>query len=353
MTVTGQSRDWEAEFRDRILPRFAARTPADTAPRWIFVCGQPGSGKSGCVRRLMAELGEDRTQLICSDSLTGMFPDLLTGPEDTFHQAALAEFRGTVRRGYIDRLVDHATRLGAHVLWERPNTGDIEQLALVARALGYRVDCIMLAVPLVESWLATMLRSLEKRRLGDPVVFDIAWASARSNSRRWPACLARIEASAAVDRITVLDRDGTACFQNRVEPAAGRRNWAEQPFAFESLVIERARPRTPGDMQRLIADWLGVMADPDIAFRNHPAWPWDSIAGFRQILADLAADPGTGFDLNAPGDDALAASRWIDRLRTTLDDILAGPEAAGQPGLAARAERLVALAARVAGQPIR
>ena len=101
MTVTGQSRDWEAEFRDRILPRFAARTPADTAPRWIFVCGQPGSGKSGCVRRLMAELGEDRTQLICSDSLTGMFPDLLTGPEDTFHQAALAEFRGTVRRGYM------------------------------------------------------------------------------------------------------------------------------------------------------------------------------------------------------------------------------------------------------------
>ena len=344
MTTTGQSRDWEAEFRDRILPRFAARSPADTAPRWVFVCGQPGSGKSGCVRRLMAELGEDRTQLICSDSLTGMFPDLLTGPEDTFHQAALAEFRGTVRRGYIDRLVDHATRLGAHVLWERPNTGDIEQLALVARALGYRVDCIMLAVPLVESWLATMLRSLEKRRLGDPVVFDIAWASARSNSRRWPACLARIEASAAVDRITVLDRDGTACFENRVEPAAGRRNWAEQPFAFESLVIERARARSAAEIATLIAEWQDLRTNLD-AFRS-------CCEAVDSLVQRLAADPGTSFDLNQPSaSHPSAAAAWTARLRADLDDILAGPEAQGQTTLPARCDRLMTLVQQVAGLP--
>ena len=184
-------------------------------------------------------------------------------------------------------------------------------------------------------------------------MFDVSWSSSISNSRRWPALLARIEEAVQFDVLSVIDREGTVCFQNSARQDRDLRVWQDPAFGFESLVIERARPRSAEQMQRLIASWDKVMADPEIAFRNHPAWPWDSIAGFRQLLADLAADPGTGFDLNAPGGDVLAASRWIDRLRATLDDILTGPEAAGQPGLAARADRLMALISRVAGQPIR
>ncbi|MDP3195809.1 zeta toxin family protein [Tabrizicola sp.] len=350
-----ESMDWDAIYRDRIHPSLAVTAGATTAARWIFVCGQQGSGKTTHINQFLAELGPDQSQRICSDDLSALLPELYTDPDDPDLLPTLDEFRGQIRQGYIDALVDHAIGLRAHIVWELPSPGNIEGLALVARALGYRVECVLLALPVEESWLATIRRrlvALNVERLTDPAV---AFENVLSTCRRWPALVARAEDALTFDRIAIIDRDGLVCFENTVEISGSGRQWVSPPFAFESLVIERARARSPKDLSDLMALWDSLLAHPWIAFRNTPAWPWNRLMAFDIHLRALVADPVAGFDLTDPASsaDQDAADLWIARLRADLDDIIAGPEATGQTALAARADRLVTLVRQIAGQPTR
>ncbi|WP_180995957.1 zeta toxin family protein [Tabrizicola aquatica] len=318
--------DWDAVYADRIQPCLAVTGGGVSAPRWIFVCGQQGSGKSTLVRAVEAELGPDCTQQISGDALLALLPDLPSLDRDR-HLTALAE-----------RLVQHATRQRAHILWELPTPGAIEGLALVARSLGYQVECLILSLPALDSWLATLRRSL-----ATPGAQVVPWANVQSTARRWPALIARAEDAVLFDRLAVIDRQGQTCFANLRTPQ-GR--WAETPFAFESLVIERARARPAAEIASLFADWQGLRSDPAL----------DAFCSCREavdsLVQRLAADPGTSFDLNRPtASHPSAAAAWIARLRADLDDILAGPQAQGQTTLPARCDRLMALVQQVAGLP--
>lgn len=208
------------------------------------------------------------------------------------------------------------------------------------------MECRVLALPAEESWLATLRRGLAGLEAGEENTPLIPWDNLRSTYRRWPALLGRVEEAGLFDRIAVIDREGQLCFETERLPSG---DFTSPPFAFESLVIERARVRP--EPEALLAEWHTVRAHPLLAFRNHPAWPWDSLQHFDRRLRALCADPASGFDLNQPATTggATAATGWISRLRTELDEILAGPEAAGQTTLPARCDRLVALVRQVAG----
>ena len=335
--TAGFAKGQDAIFHQRVLPALGVRGGGISVPRWFFICGQQGSGKTTLADRLAQDLGSDRTQRISVDDLT----TLLSGPEDDPGISSPDQKR--LRQRCIDGLAEHATSLGAHVIWEAPGPGEIEGVALVARALGYRTECLVLALPRAESWLATLHRSLES---GGPTV---RWDFLCSAYRRWPALLARAEAAHGFDRVAILDREGTLCYENQL--LGDGRDWVTPPFGFESLVIERARARTRPAIDAMLADWQAIRTHPGLAFRNHPAWAWDSLTAFDNHLREMATDPATFFDLNDPH--PVTAPRWITRLRDELDDILAGPEAEGQPDLPARAGRLVALVSQIAGQPTR
>lgn len=346
--------DWEALFRDRIRPAIAAKTGGVAQPRCIFIGGQQGSGKTSLRERLMDELGRDCTQAMASDDISALLPELHADREDPAIQPQLAAYRGGIRQDYIDRLADHAFGLRANIVWELPGPGLIEGYALVARSLGYRVECRVLALPAVESWIAALRRCLADRAQGRMTSPRVPWDRLCATYRQWPVTLARAEAGMIFDQITVLDRTGQNCFDNTVAEDDGGRRWVAPPLAFESLVIERARARTSQAVAALVQDWDTLRSHPDIAFRNSEAWPWAVFAAFDRHLRDLAADPATAFDLNDPGaSDARAAAAWIARLRDELDAILATPEAADLPNLAPRADRLVRLVSQIAGQPIR
>lgn len=342
--------DWDALYRDHIHPAFAVPQGGQERPRCVFVTGPQGSGKTTILRRLSAELGHDVTQSIV--------PDALLARIDTHHadsplrDAAVQAYRTTHCATHCQWLADHAVARRAHILWERAIPGTIERLALAVRRLGYRAELLVLATPVEESWLATLTRSLAANAEGDRTALQVGWPILCETALRWPVVLDRAEAELTFDRIAILDRDGEICFENHAEDvpdAPDARHWQAERFAVESLIVERARPRSDAALAALLADWTAL--HPTIAAENHPAWPPHDLHAFDHHLRDLIADPASRFDLNNP--DPATAPGWIARLTADLAAVCASPEVRAQPGLAPRAERLVALVSQLCGQPTR
>lgn len=333
--------DWDAFFQSRVLPHLGVARGGQDRPRWILVGGQPGAGKSTHISALCDELGPEVTQIVSSDALA----DLVTIPPNApFPEALDQAFTARVQASWIDALVDRATGLRAHIVWERAMPGDWADLARVARALGYQVELRVIAAPLLDSWLATLLRDsapparpdgqvpLQPRRVGVERL--------TLHYHRWPGFLAEVEDKHAVDVVTVVNRQGEELFRNQLAPD---QRWQDLPFAAESLLVERQHPRSIAEVDRMLADWQRLRARPDIAFANHALWPHADIIALGAQLALLRDDPSLGFDPNDPPTprDPLAAGAWLDRLR---HDIAAACAAADAPAtLAPRTERLLSL----------
>ncbi|MBA3910435.1 MAG: hypothetical protein C0524_11260 [Rhodobacter sp.] len=308
--------------------------------RWIFVCGQPGSGKSTLIRQLAAELGPVRTQEISSDALADLLPEIYADPDDPDVQGARDAYQSGIRQSHIDALIERAVDLGVHVILGRPTPTNTAELAVIARTLGCRVECVVFAVPLVDSWLATLCRETGVVASKGVVPRRVAWVNQCVTYSRWPAFLARAEDQVAFDEIRIIDREGETFFT---------------PFAFEFLMVERLHPRTAAQIEGLLADWEALRAHPDIAFRNLEAWPYASMVKVGQQMQAMRDDPGAAFDLNNPpkSRDQQAAAAWIARLHGEVDAVLNSPEAEGQTSLAGRCDRFVVLVERVAVQPTR
>lgn len=341
--------DWNALYLDRILPAFAVQNGGQDKPRCVFLTGHQGSGKTTILQRLLAELGPEHTQCIVPDALLGSL-DVLHGPDPAATQAFDA-YRRIHCATHCEGLADHAVAKRAHILWERAIPGTIERLALALRRLGYQVECVVLATPAPESWLATLHRSLDAQVSGNRAALRVSWPILVETALRWPVLLDRAERDLTFDRITVLDRDGVAAFDNRVQTSPDHRQWADPAFAFESLLVERARPRSDAALKGLLAGWESL--SPQIAAAGHPTWPPEDLRAFDHHLRALVADPASRFDLDQPGPDPAPAQAWINRLAIDLVAVRASPEAKDQPTLASRSERLLALVRQVSGQPIR
>ena len=345
--------DWDAIYTTRILPDLGVRRGGIASPRLVFVCGQPGSGKSTTISRLLAELGPDQTQLISADRMADHLPEIFADDADPAAKPLAEVFDTKAHRAYVDALFDHAATLRAHVIWERPFPGLALSLGLAARAFGYRTECVVLAVPADESWLSVLTRETSLAEKEKHIPTRVRWDRLLESCNSWPAFLAKAEDQHAFDEIRVVNRNAEVLFENRLTPNADTPRWENTPFAFESLMVERLQPRSPSQLATLLATWQALRSHPDLAFLNHAEWPWADIAALGQRLQAMQDDPATGFDLNDPAasPDPSAASGWITRLQTDLTDALACPEAEGLKTLAPRAERLLTLVRNLTGQP--
>lgn len=345
--------DWDSLFHDRILPVLGVKAGCAAEPQWVFVGGQPGSGKSTRVRHLQAQLGLQSTQVISIDAIYALLPEVFGERADT--PAALAaqqDFTRGIRKSWINALVDRAVDLRAHVLWERHVPSDTVEIAILAREMGYRTGCQVLAFPLLDSWLASLQRETAPDRPADRVPSRIEWAKLQTAYSRWPAFLAQAEDRVAFDSLQIIRRDGQVLFANTSAKATTERYWQDPPFAAESLMVERLAPRTQGEVQALLAQWHDLRACPDIAFQNHEAWPNASFQALGDALRDLCHDPSAAFDLDRAEEfgDPRAAQGWIARLQAEAAAVLAQPEASLP--LRQRIDRLLALVSHLAlGRP--
>ena len=337
---------WSDLFQTRVFPRLGVKRGAVDRPTFTFIAGPQGSGKTTVSRRLAESLGEDCTQILSGDSIVAALPELFMDREDHAVLALLQDFKTTILRDYYGMLLDHAMRLRANIVWELARPFDTRAIVSLARSVGYKVSCRVLATPLLESWMSTLKR--ETLHACDParVPVRVSFDKVISSFNRWPSHIAWSEDHHVFDDIKVIDRDGNVFFDNHLVEDDGTLRWAGTPFAFESLVMERLHACGRDRVNGLIAEWEILRAEADIALQNHLPWPWSSISQTGTLLRALHDDTSIGFNLLDPSQCANrdAGERWIDRLRQDLTAVQDNPDAEDMQALSSRSERLLALA---------
>lgn len=328
-----------------VLPNLGVRYGAVDKPTLTFVVGQQGSGKTTVVRRLVESLGEDFTQNLSGDSIIGSLPELFMNIEDHEVLELLQDFKKTIMRDYYSSLLNHALSLRANIVWELARPFDTRALASLARSVGYKVDCLILSTPLMESWVSTLKR--ETLHVGDPARMPSRVSLDRivSSFTRWPSHIAWSEDHCVFDEVKVIDRNWNVFFENHLVESDGKPRWANTPFAFESLVMERLHACDRDRVNSLIAEWEVLRADADIALQNHLAWPWSSIVDTGSRLQVLRDAPSIGFNLLDPNQCSNHDARegWIDRLRQDLIAVQENPDAEAIHALSLRSTRLITL----------
>jgi hypothetical protein len=246
---------------------------------------------------------------------------------------------------YYTLLLDHAIRLRANVVWELAKPFDMRALTSLARSFGYRVEALVLATPLMESWISTLRRETLHSLDRDKLPVRVSLEKITSCFARWPSHLAWAEDLHVFDKVQVINRQGEVFFENRLIEDKGKLRWSETPFAFESLVLERLHACNRDQVDCLISEWQTLRADPDIALQNHLAWPWSSFTDTGARLQELRDDPSTRFSLLNPDQSVNIDARkgWIARLQEDLIAIQMNAEDEGAITLGPRCERLLTL----------
>ncbi|WP_309665084.1 hypothetical protein [Tabrizicola sp.] len=175
------------------------------------------------------------------------------------------------------------------------------------------------------------------------------------NYSRWPALIARAEDQVVFDEIKIIGRNDEVFFHNTAAPFGDTRRLNDTPFALESLLVERMPPRSPLQVDALLATWNALRAQLDTAFRNTEPCPHESTLALGQQLQAMRDDPAVAFDLHQPAADRdpQAAAAWVSRLRLRVATVLTSSVAVGYKYLASRCDRFIALIERAAGHPSR
>lgn len=336
---------WSDVFHTRVLPALGVQCGAVDRPTLTFVVGQQGSGKTTVLRNLLDGLGEDCTQQLSGDAILASLPEMFMDRDDDAVLELLHEFKKTTIRDYYTLLLDHAFRLRANVVWELARPFDTSAIASLARSVDYKVRCLVLATPLLESWVSTLKRETLHVCGPNRMPVRVSFDKIISCFNQWPSHIAWSEDHCIFDEVTVIDRDGNVFFENHLFEDVGKFRWAETPFAFESLVMERLYACDRDRVNCLIAEWEVLRADSDIALRNHLAWPWSSIMDTGSRLRVLRDDPSIGFNLLDPIQNTNVDARegWIKRLRQDLIAVQENADAAASHSLSSRSARLLTL----------
>jgi hypothetical protein len=208
-------------------------------PELLLVVGQPGSGATRLVPTFVN--GETNMGAVTAEDFAAFHPSFLEltsrRPFDAPGVMApqVAE--------WIGRTLDHARETRRSLLFQTSITTPAPVLALAKqfRDAGFSTRIVVVAERRHESLLASASRYLNARRLRLPARFtdqaahDRGWAGTRLLARE-------AETAAAVDRLTVLDRDGAALFDtSRPREFTGAAAAVEAVDTAPVTVLEGAR----------------------------------------------------------------------------------------------------------------
>lgn len=236
-------------FVDEILPvLFPASRDASTNPIFVLLAGQPGAGAGRAVGRLMAEHGTD-TSLLRADDLRTFYLQL-TGadrgrsPRDSTREAAeTAEWL----RASMAFAREHRRSLILEGSFSTPST--VTALATRFATDGFQTRVVVVAARRAESLLSNASLSLRAVLAGRPPRF-VSRAAHDQGFEGTRALTRALEESDAVDRITVLGRNGDAVFDKHRQ---------DQPNPFSGATSAL----TAGQAERLTslqsAQWLSEL----------------------------------------------------------------------------------------------
>jgi len=209
--------DWELDddLRDEILrriilPLYFPAGPVGESPTLVLLAGQPGSGARRSLGVLIAEHGPDLA-VVSGDDLRAFHPRFaeITAAQEREARGGLA--RATA--GWVRDCIRYARESRRSLLLE----GTFQDSSVVAgtaerfAAAGFQTRVVVVASRRAESLLSVTSLYLRDVRAGMPGRFT----SRETHDRGFEATRALVAAAAnaaSIDRLTVLDRDGSTVF---------------------------------------------------------------------------------------------------------------------------------------------
>lgn len=275
--------DRQQIFEEQIVPIVFPRQTTSGTPTLLLLSGQPGAGMSRATARLLAESPGDAVAL-SGDALQAFHPHFLALRRSRSVEAPqiLAESSA----GWLRSSLSHARTTGRSLLLE----GTFSPAAALGMAglfagQGFTTRVVVVATPRPESLLSTASRYLLDVRAGrgsqltSVSTHDDGWVGTR-------AVVSELESRPMVDRLTILGRDGTACFD--AEGAAG----IGYAGAVRALDLERHSPMPSPDAMRWLSA-LRAMTDYAVATERMPQ-PLAELLGelhevaLREVVPNLA-----------------------------------------------------------------
>lgn len=321
--------DLEADLADaiyerRIAPDLFATAQRVKTPALAILASQPGAGKQSLLDAMSAQIGgQSGVAVIDARALRTRHPDYeslsRTNPARA-DQLTLPAANEWERRALKDA---RARRVNVLLDTNLQDSARTLRLIEAFKKDGYAVHVSALAVPAVDSLIGLRMRNEQHiKTLGQPR--EISARAHMDAYRRMPESLHRIEEQGRADRVAVVQRDGTAIYDNQ----RIARQWRlHPPYADKALMAERDRQRSSPELQARTVNLAKldtlIQARPDATAAERTA-ARDELARARQHYAQ-------GWQNHAPRAEAdLASLQEAQRVARKFG----GPEARLKSALA-------------------
>ena len=197
---------------------------ASKNPRAIILCGQPGSGRSSQIPRVMQEFSSDGAVLVDESQIQGHTKPL-------FEEAIQGKFNIVIK----DTL---------------PNSEMLKSL----RENGYSTSVYVISAHERESILSLYEKyeaQIEKRGIGDkPKISEHD-----EMYRLLPSMLQKIEDEKLTDEVSIIDRDGRINYRNELK----NNKWTITPKSSQTLEESRNRAWTAEEISKYQEDWNALI----------------------------------------------------------------------------------------------
>lgn len=311
MTDTSVASAETAGIAERvILPLLFGKEAIGADPTFVLLSAQPGAGGARATGRLLAEHG-DELAVINGDELRAFHPRFtqLTASESADAAQTLSDATAEWLRAAM--VFARENRRSLLLEGSFANPGAAVGLAQRFAGAGFRTRVVVVAARRAESLLSVASTYLRGVQTGRPTRFVSRDAHARGfDGTR--ALIASIEDATAVDRITVIGRDGRPVFD--VEKAD-----REQPFEGASTALISAQSQLLTSLQsaqwlselRRVTDFTATLPDvprplTELLIELHET-------ALREIIQELPVPAGSRF---IPGQERRSAADLADLRRT-------------------------------------
>jgi len=280
----------EEILASEILPLYFEPETASTAPTFVLLSGQPGSGVARTTGRLLAEHGDGMTA-VNADGLRSFHPRFaeLTASGSADGARVLSEATAEWLRASIAFAREQHRSLLLEGNFATPSTA----IALAQRfaSEGFRTRVVVVAARRAESLLASASSYLRDVHAGRPTRF----VSRDGHDRGFEgtrALTAAIEEADAIDRFTVLGRSGAPVFD-------AERDDSDRPFRGASAVLRDAQSERLTSLQS--AQWLSEyrrVTEFAATLRDLPIPLGELLidlheTAIREVIRELPVPPGS------------------------------------------------------------
>jgi cytidylate kinase len=287
----------ERIYQEEIRPLHLAVVERSTAPTVIFVGGAPGSGKTGAVPPVAAEL-EKRSGIpviVSVDDLREHHPGWRRDARTDAHAAERFDVDASewFNRLYRDAIAERANVV---LVTRFKDAQLLTDTVAEFRAAGYRAEAVILAVDEQRTRRGVIGRYLHAQETGQlpRLVTATSHHEGYAGLRR---TVQKAESARLVDQIRVVRRDGTEIYRNHLVDG----QWQKERGAVDAVDAERDRPLTPAEKVDNAIAWhqLTVRAQRNEATPEdviHQSLVWRKDASQR-ALADPEAAKQYGWKL--------------------------------------------------------